>query len=119
MVKRAAADLCAAGERGPPQWRSVWPGSSERGCQRWTSQSIANAERCIARAPEGSCERRSARLQAVFAWCEKDDSRGVGRAERPSKTGRAAGLLDRGIRPVVRLRGVVPESAKPRLKRRA
>jgi hypothetical protein len=35
------------------------------------NESIANAEKCLAASAQGSCERRAARLQEVFAWCER------------------------------------------------
>jgi hypothetical protein len=57
------------------------------------NESIANAEKCLAASAEGSCERRAARLQEVFAWCERVVHDGSVRAMH-QKLGEQIALLE-------------------------
>jgi hypothetical protein len=57
------------------------------------NESIANAESCLAKAPEHSCARRTARLQAVFAWCERTIHSGAAARADFQKLGNHVALL--------------------------
>jgi hypothetical protein len=82
-----------------PAWHWPWkligecPVTKECPSGGSVNESIANAEKCLAASAQGSCERRAARLQEVFAWCERVVHDGSVRAMH-QKLGEQIALLE-------------------------